>query len=364
MAHENTKLWLGGDFFVEWENRHHTPRPAAELPNKTFYKSGKLDFGGRRVEYWYVPRAHTDGDVAVFFRRRERARRERSAVRRPLSRARLRDGRLDRRARRRVAKAARRDGRATRASWPPTAASTAAPSSRRSTRCARPCGSKPREAFRAGMSLADFVASKPTAAFDERWGDPRQFLPLVYKGGFAHLRELGGVDLMRLRAASRRSRSRRGRRARRGCVLAGRITTRRRAPPSSGRCSREYCIDCHNRDDFTAEIAFDRMSAESIAHEPEIFEAVVRKLRGAQMPPPGAPQPDQRDAPRLDRRARGRRSMLRPSRQPNPGQIALHRLNRTEYANAIADLLALESTSKRCCRRTTRATASTTSRTC
>jgi hypothetical protein len=43
------------------------------------------------------------------------------------------------------------------------------------------------------MSLADFVASRPTAVFDERWGDPRQFLPLVYKGGFAHLRELGGV---------------------------------------------------------------------------------------------------------------------------------------------------------------------------
>src|SRR5687767_15184507 len=55
----------------------------------------------------------------------------------------------------------------------------------------------------------------------------------------------------------------------------------------------EYCSDCHNRDDFTAEIAFDRMSPESIAHEPEIFEAAVRKLRGAQMPPPGAAQPEQ-----------------------------------------------------------------------
>ena len=54
----------------------------------------------------------------------------------------------------------------------------------------------------------------------------------------------------------------------------------------------QYCIDCHNRDDLTANIAFDRMSAESIADEPEVFEAAVRKLRGAQMPPPGAPQPD------------------------------------------------------------------------
>jgi hypothetical protein len=52
---------------------------------------------------------------------------------------------------------------------------------------------KTAEAFRAGISFADFVASKPTAAFDAQWGDPQLFLRLVYKGGFAHLRELGGV---------------------------------------------------------------------------------------------------------------------------------------------------------------------------
>ena len=103
----------------------------------------------------------------------------------------------------------------------------------------------------------------------------------------------------------------------------------------------EYCIDCHNRDDLTADIAFDRMSADSIAHEPEIFETVVRKLRGAQMPPPGAPQPD-----RATRRAWvvGVENELdaAAAAEPQPGQVALHRLNRTEYANAIADLLALD----------------------
>ena len=101
----------------------------------------------------------------------------------------------------------------------------------------------------------------------------------------------------------------------------------------------EYCIDCHNRDDLTADIAFDRMTAESIAHEPEIFETVVRKLRGAQMPPPGAPQPDN-----STRRAwvAGLESTLdaAAAAAPNPGRIALHRLNRTEYANAIRALLA------------------------
>src|SRR5262245_50600192 len=67
MAHENTKLWLGGDFFVDWEDRHYAPHAASMLPSKTFYTSGKVDLAGRNVEYWHLPRAHTDGDVAVFF---------------------------------------------------------------------------------------------------------------------------------------------------------------------------------------------------------------------------------------------------------------------------------------------------------
>jgi mono/diheme cytochrome c family protein len=103
----------------------------------------------------------------------------------------------------------------------------------------------------------------------------------------------------------------------------------------------QYCSDCHNRDDFTAEIAFDRMSPDSIAHEPEIFETVVRKLRGAQMPPPGEPQPDH-STRRAWVAALESELDAAAATAPNPGQIALHRLNRTEYANAIEDLLALE----------------------
>ncbi len=103
----------------------------------------------------------------------------------------------------------------------------------------------------------------------------------------------------------------------------------------------KYCVDCHNRDDLTANIAFDKMSLDSVAREPEVFEAVVRKLRGAQMPPPGRPQPpaEMRHAlvswleTSLDATA---------ARAPHPGRVALHRLNRTEYANAVEDLFALK----------------------
>jgi glyoxylase-like metal-dependent hydrolase (beta-lactamase superfamily II) len=192
MAHENTKLWLSGDFFVDWEDRHYSPRPAATLPTNTFYTSGKLDFGSSAVEYWYVPRAHTDGDVAVFF---------------PAANVLVASDLLS------VGRYPVPDYST--GGWigglvDGTTMLLAATDS--STRVVAAEGgvygraeleaqlelctavrSKAAEAFRVGMSLADFVASKPTAAFDAKWGDPSQFLPLVYKGGFAHLRELGGV---------------------------------------------------------------------------------------------------------------------------------------------------------------------------
>jgi mono/diheme cytochrome c family protein len=101
-----------------------------------------------------------------------------------------------------------------------------------------------------------------------------------------------------------------------------------------------YCVDCHNRDDLTADIAFDSMQPDSVAHEPEIFEAAVRKLRGNMMPPPGSPQPGKGEIASAVRWLE--RSLDEAAAaQPNPGQVALHRLNRTEYANAIEDLFAL-----------------------
>ena len=192
MAHENTKLWLGGDFFVEWEDRHYAPRPAAMLPTKTFYTSGSVEVGGRGVEYWHLPRAHTDGDIAVFFPDENvlAASDLLSVGRYPVpdyATGGWIGGFVD----------------ATQKMLDATDARTRIVAAEggvygrteleaQLTMCTA-VRSKAAEAFRAGMSLADFVASKPTAPFDAAWGDPRQFLPLVYEGGFAHLRELGGV---------------------------------------------------------------------------------------------------------------------------------------------------------------------------
>ena len=105
---------------------------------------------------------------------------------------------------------------------------------------------------------------------------------------------------------------------------------------------REYCIGCHDDVTRTAGLALDVASASPVEENAPIWEEVVRKLRGRQMPPIGAPRPDQRtyelvvssleDA--LDRAAADR---------ADPGRTdTFRRLTRTEYQNAIRDLLALE----------------------
>jgi glyoxylase-like metal-dependent hydrolase (beta-lactamase superfamily II) len=68
IAHENTRLWMTNDYTVRWEKRRYRPRAAAALPNDTFYTGGSIDAGEERIDYGHIPRAHTDGDVWVYFR--------------------------------------------------------------------------------------------------------------------------------------------------------------------------------------------------------------------------------------------------------------------------------------------------------
>ena len=68
IAHENTKLWLGTEFHSRWRKVTYEPHPRAALPTKTFYEGvQKMTFGSEPVEYGYMMQAHTDGDIYVFF---------------------------------------------------------------------------------------------------------------------------------------------------------------------------------------------------------------------------------------------------------------------------------------------------------
>jgi glyoxylase-like metal-dependent hydrolase (beta-lactamase superfamily II) len=68
IAHENTKLWLGTEVACKWQDRVYKPLPKDARPNQTFYTIGSLAFGGEHIDYGYLPQAHTDGDLYVFFR--------------------------------------------------------------------------------------------------------------------------------------------------------------------------------------------------------------------------------------------------------------------------------------------------------
>ena len=102
-----------------------------------------------------------------------------------------------------------------------------------------------------------------------------------------------------------------------------------------------YCVTCHNDKLKTANFSLQNLDLTTAGDHPEIWEQVIRKLRAGMMPPPGMPRPplpqyeqlrDWLEA-EIDRKAAG---------HPNPGSVVLHRLNRTEYANAIRDLLDLQ----------------------
>src|SRR5215813_4381654 len=102
----------------------------------------------------------------------------------------------------------------------------------------------------------------------------------------------------------------------------------------------KYCVTCHNERLKTAGLMLDKADVDHVGSSPEIWEKVVRKLRAREMPPSGSPRPDVETYTAMSALLE---KMLdtAAAATPNPGRVAVHRLNRTEYANAIRDLLGL-----------------------
>jgi len=103
-----------------------------------------------------------------------------------------------------------------------------------------------------------------------------------------------------------------------------------------------YCIDCHGPDVSKGGLNLGAMLLQDVTQHSSDWEKVIRKLRARHMPPIGKPRPDEKtfetviaalEQP-LDRAA---------AAEPTPGRTdTVRRLNRTEYQNAILDLLALD----------------------
>jgi uncharacterized protein DUF1592/uncharacterized protein DUF1588/uncharacterized protein DUF1587/uncharacterized protein DUF1585/uncharacterized protein DUF1595 len=104
----------------------------------------------------------------------------------------------------------------------------------------------------------------------------------------------------------------------------------------------EYCLSCHDKDHEKGKLVLETIAEDDVAEHAEVWEKVVRKLRARLMPPIGKERPDE---PTYDTvTAFLEKSLDRAAiAKPNPGRTAtIRRLTRTEYKNAIRDLLALD----------------------
>jgi cyclase len=193
LAHENTKLWLGADFYCDWEdNRHYTPRPKAALPTETFYTSGKMTANGQDVVYGYLPRAHTDSDIYVFF---------------PKANVLVAGGLVSvgsypvldyttggwiggmDDASIALLGIANKDTRIVPGIGPvQTYADLKAQSEMLHTMHERLV-----DLVRKGIGTDDLAAQPPTLEFNAKWGDPHQFVANAYRGLWGHVRELGKI---------------------------------------------------------------------------------------------------------------------------------------------------------------------------
>ncbi len=102
-----------------------------------------------------------------------------------------------------------------------------------------------------------------------------------------------------------------------------------------------YCVGCHDTKSRTGGLTLENMDLADIYAGADVWEKVIRKLRSDAMPPRGVPHPEPSEKQAfvtwleasIDRVA---------ETKPNPGRTITHRLNRTEYANAVRDLLAID----------------------
>ena len=112
--------------------------------------------------------------------------------------------------------------------------------------------------------------------------------------------------------------------------------------PDAGASARagfnRYCNGCHNDKLKSGGFSLTAVDLTRPQRTAEPAEKVIRKLHAGMMPPPGLPRPDAAMTKAMTHLLETEIDKAATA-QPNPGRPALHRLNRTEYANAVRDLL-------------------------
>lgn len=190
IAHENTKLWLQANVFVDWEERTYVPRPKAALPNATTYDTGEITCGRERIRYVHLAQAHTDGDLYALLPEAnvlvtgDLLHVDRYPVIDYSTHGWI-GGYLD--ATEALLAVADSQTRIVPGQGP---VQTRAALEAQHALC-KAVKSRLVESFRQGNSLEEFIASRPTREFDTSFrGNPVPFLTMSYRGAMGHLYEL------------------------------------------------------------------------------------------------------------------------------------------------------------------------------
>ena len=109
---------------------------------------------------------------------------------------------------------------------------------------------------------------------------------------------------------------------------------------ASNNLVQEYCVECHNLEDYSGGVAFDLMDLGHIDQEPEIWEEAINKLRGRLMPPAGQPQPAQSEVDALVGYLET--SIDTSAQNHHIGHVPIQRLNRTEFATTVKGLIGVD----------------------
>ena len=113
------------------------------------------------------------------------------------------------------------------------------------------------------------------------------------------------------------------------------------AADSPGELLEAYCVFCHSQELQTGGLILEGIDLENVGPQAEMWEKVWHMVRTGQMPPPEMPRPDTATLTAMISWLEARLDDAAAA-DPNPGKVGIHRLNRTEYANAIRDLLGVE----------------------
>ncbi len=101
-----------------------------------------------------------------------------------------------------------------------------------------------------------------------------------------------------------------------------------------------YCVTCHNSRLKTGGLALDGLNLQSAPEDAQVWEKALRKLRGHLMPPPGSPQPPQKDVDSFT--AWMENTLDSHPKGPTAGYVPIERLNRTEYVASVKALVGVD----------------------